>query len=98
MLSGVFLYKNLIVCRFYSLVFRNRFGKLIGTGGVELAFNSCKKGLYFVDMSAFDKTGYALQVAAATADKANAMKKSVFVNVEKNLSGTSAFGGISEHK
>ena len=81
-----------------SLVASDSLGKLIGAGRAAFAFYAFQKAFDFVEGFAFDKTGNALQVAAATADKANAMKKSVFVNVEKNLSGTSAFGGISEHK
>ena len=48
-------------------------------------------------MLAFNKAGNPLQVATATADEANVMQTAVVVHLEKNLSGTSAFGRISKH-
>ena len=88
--------KLLFVC-VRSLVASNRFGKLIGTRRAALAFYAFQKTFDFVKSLAFDKTGNALQVAAATADKTNVVKSFFRINVKKNLSGTSADRGVSKH-
>jgi hypothetical protein len=70
---------------------------LVGARGVAFATDSCQKSFNFVNVLAFDKTGNALQIAAAAADKTDAVQFVVFVNVEKDLSRTGAFRRISEH-
>lgn len=80
-----------------SLVASDSLGKLIGAGRAAFAFYAFQKAFDFVEGFAFDKTGNALQVAAATADKTNVVKSIFRINVEKNLSGTSADRGVSKH-
>ena len=97
MLSGVFLYKNLIVCRFYSFIFSDRFGKLIGTRRIAFATNPCKDRSHFVNVFALDKARNPLQIAAATADKADVVHFVFRVHVKQDLAGTRSSGGICEH-
>ena len=49
-------------------------------------------------MFAFDKPCNPLQIAVATADKADVVEEAVFVDVEKNLSGASPLRVVSVHK
>lgn len=83
---------------FACFILRDRFGELIGAGGVVSATDSNEGILYFVDVLALNELCNALQVTAATADKTDVVHFVVCVNVEKNLSGTSASGRISEHE
>ena len=71
-----------LVFVFRCLVFFDGFGKLIGAGRVAFATDACKKSRHFVDIFAFHKPRNTLQIAAATADKANVMHFVVRVHVE----------------
>lgn len=97
MLSGVFLYKNLIVCRFYSFIFSDRFGKLIGARRVAFATNARKRFCHFVNVFAFNEPCNSLQIAAATADKADVVHFVFRVHVKQDLAGARSSGGICEH-
>ena len=80
------------------LVCLNRLRELIGARRIAFATYARKQTLNFVHVFAFHKTSNTLQVAAATADKANVMHFVVCVYVKKDLPRTSALGRISKHR
>ena len=69
-------------CVFLGFVFAYGFGKLVGARRVAFATDSRQKILDRVDILTLHTSGYALQIAAATADKPNVMHFVVRVHVK----------------
>ena len=71
--------------------------KLIGARGVVSATDTRQQRFDLVDVFALHKLCNALQITAATADKAHVVHFVFAVHVEKNLTGTGSSGRISKH-